>query len=86
MNNICESIEITLLRDFENIKVNVIDETHKHKKHLHYKPGKHHIKLVIVSKELNSMPAIDAHRLINKSLETFLKNDIHALSIKIREL
>ena len=83
MNDICDLVEKTLIHDFDNIKVTVVDETHKHKKHSLYKPGKYHLKLEIVSEELSSMRSIDAHRLVNKSLASFLKNDLHALSIKI---
>ena len=67
----------------ENIKI--VDNSHKHKKHKFYSPDKFHLKLNIKSKYLNSIPRINAQKMIMKILKKDLQKKIHALEINIEK-
>ena len=45
---------------------------------------KGHFKLFIVSKQFNNMSQINRHKLVYKTLDTLLKTEIHALSIRAK--
>ncbi|MFC4891909.1 BolA family protein [Pseudofrancisella aestuarii] len=65
-----------------NAEINIIDETHKHKKHKGFIEGKYHFLIEINSRELNNLSRLKAHQEIYKSLEDLMQH-IHALSIKL---
>ena len=83
MNDICHKISSKLHQDFDIVTLEVIDDTHKHKKHKSFIPGKHHITIKINAKNFTEKNLIESHRAINNSLRSFFQSDIHALSIKI---
>lgn len=83
MNDICQKISSKLYQDFDIEELEVIDETHKHKKHKSFVPGKHHITIKIKAKNFANKKLIESHREINNSLSLFFQSDIHALSIKV---
>ena len=67
-------------------KLEVIDESHLHIGHAGYKSGgETHFLINIFDSNLSKQPRIQMHRAINKIMEDELKNQIHALSIKIHE-
>ena len=70
----------------KNIKINkieIIDNSEKHKGHKFFNSKKLHLKLIIESEELRSLGRIQAHKKIMQILNHELKNNIHALEIKI---
>lgn len=73
--NILEKID-------SNAEINIVDETHKHKKHKGFIEGKYHFVIEINSKELNNLNRLKAHQIVYKSLEDLMQH-IHALSIKL---
>ncbi|APC97343.1 BolA/IbaG family iron-sulfur metabolism protein [Francisella frigiditurris] len=73
--NILEKID-------SNAEINIVDETHKHKKHKGFIEGKYHFLIEINSKELNNLSRLKAHQEIYKSLGNLMQY-IHALSIKL---
>lgn len=64
-------------------KLEIIDNSHKHKGHKFFSPDKFHLHLKIKSFYLYSLPKIHAHKLIMKILKDDLKKKIHALEISI---
>ena len=64
-------------------KLEIIDNSHKHKGHKFFSPDKFHLHLKIKSFYLHSLPKIHAHKLIMKILKDDLKKKIHALEISI---
>ncbi len=65
-------------------KIIVIDNSSKHKTHKFFDKNKYHICLQIESKYLSGLNRIDSQRLIMSILSKELKNQIHALEIKIK--
>jgi BolA protein len=76
-------IEKILSDYFKPIKMELIDESHKHIGHEGAKTGLSHYKLIIESEKLNNLNAITQHRLIYQALGDLMQTDIHALSIII---
>ena len=68
---------------FENIEI--VDNSYKHIKHKSFLPEKYHLELKIKSIYLNSLPRINAQKIVMKILEEDLKKKIHALEIKIEK-
>ena len=83
MKNYFDNIEKKLRKNINFEKIEIIDNSHKHKSHKSFLPNKLHLALNIKSNYLISLPKLDAHKLIMKVLEDELKNKIHALEIKI---
>ena len=62
----------------------LIDDSYLHTKHKSFDSKKFHLKLIIKSEKLNKMTKIDAHKHIFSILNEEMKNNIHALEIKIK--
>ena len=56
---------------FENIEI--VDNSYKHIKHKSFLPEKYHLELKIKSIYLNSLPRINAQKIVMKVLEEDLK-------------
>ena len=67
--------------NIESIKIE--DKSFLHKNHASNQEGKFHLKLIIVSKDLNDISKIDSNKKIYKILEKELKNNIHSIQILI---
>jgi BolA protein len=79
-----QRIENLLKNNLNYQKLEVINNSHLHKGHSESDDtGETHFKISIFSPELNSIPKIQAHRKINKLLESEFKKGLHALEIKI---
>ncbi len=72
-----------LLENFKIENIDVIDNSHLHEEHLEQGNDETHFKLVITSEELSRLPKVEAHRKIKKLLHDELRNQIHALEIKL---
>ena len=83
MKNYFEEICIRLNREIEIEHIDIVDNSHKHKKHKFFSPEKFHLHLKIKSSYLNSMPRLRAQKMIMKILKDDLKSKIHALEISI---
>ena len=69
--------------DIENIEI--VDNSHKHKGHKFFSPNKYHLHLKIKSLYLDSLPRVNAQKIIMKILSKDLKTKIHALEISIEK-
>ena len=82
MNTFKLLIKKKLVDAFKASKVEIIDNTSKHKNHKHFQEDKFHLKIIIESEYLKSLNRIDAHRKVKQILKEEFKN-IHALELKI---
>ena len=78
MKNYFDYIEQKLRKNINFEKIEIIDNSHKHKGHKSFSSTKLHLALNIKSNYLVSLS-----KLIMKVLEDELKTKIHALEIKI---
>ena len=83
MKNYFQEIENKLKAQIEFEHLQIIDNSHKHKKHKFYSANKYHLKLKIKSVYLNSISRINAQKIVMKVLEEDLNTKIHALEIAI---
>ena len=83
MKNYFKIIEEKIKLNVKLEKLEIVDNSHKHKRHKSFSPERYHIKLILKSKYLNSMSRLEAHKIINKILKEDLKTKIHALEINI---
>ena len=83
MNNYFDEIKKRLSNKIKIEKIDIIDDTQKHKHHKSFSPGKLHLNLKINSIYLKSISRINAQKIIMKILKDDLKTKIHALQINI---
>ncbi len=84
MNDYIDFIENKIKKNINVEKIVILDNSHKHKNHKSFQANKRHLYLEIESKFLRSLSKLDAQRNIMKILKDELKNNIHALEIKIK--
>ena len=85
MKDYFEEIDRKLKDQIKIEELKIIDNSHKHKKHKFFSPEKFHLQLQIKSLYLQSIPRINAQKLIMKVLKEDLKKKIHALEISIEQ-
>ncbi len=85
MKNYFKEIEKKLKDNVKFEKLEIIDNSLKHKGHKFYSSEKFHLKINIWSSHLYSLSRIDAQKKVMKVLEEDLKTKIHALEINIQK-
>ena len=85
MKNYFAEIEKKLSSEIEIEKIEIVDNSHKHKGHKYFSPDKFHLHIKIKSLYLNSLTRVSAQKMIMKILKEDLKTKIHALEIKIEQ-
>jgi|TARA_B100001093_G_C26800921_1_gene1003356 BolA protein len=85
MKNYFMDIRTKLNNQIEIQDIEIVDNSHKHKGHKFFTPEKFHLHLKIKSLYLNSMPRLNAQKIIMKILKDDLKTKIHALEISIEQ-
>jgi len=85
MKNYFEEICIRLNREIKIEHIDIVDNSHKHKKHKFFSPEKFHLHLKIKSLNLNSISRVNAQKMIMTVLKEDLKTKIHALEISIEK-
>tara|TARA_B100001029_G_scaffold166621_1_gene159183 strand:- start:315 stop:596 length:282 start_codon:yes stop_codon:yes gene_type:complete len=83
MESFIKVVEKKIRDSIELKKIQIIDNSFKHRGHKSFSKDKFHLKIIIDSKYLKSLNKIQAHKKVMKILEKELKNKIHALEIKI---
>ena len=83
MKNYFDEIKNKLKKKFVIEKIEIVDNSSKHKGHKYFSPEKYHLHLKIKSLYLNSISRISAQKLIMQVLKDDLKGKIHALEISI---
>ena len=84
MKSFIENLENKIRKNIRLNKIEILDNTDKHKKHKSFKKNKFHITLIIESEELRLLNRIQAHKKVMKILSPELRTQIHALEIKIK--
>ena len=64
-------------------KIEIINNSHKHKGHKFFSEDKYHLHLKIQSLYLKSLTRLNAQKLIMSVLKEELKTKIHALEISV---
>ena len=83
MENYFKDIEKRLGEKINFEKLEIIDNSHKHKGHKFFSKEKYHLHIKIKSLYLRSISRLSAQKLIMNILKEDLKNKIHALEISI---
>tara|TARA_X000001036_G_scaffold220685_1_gene206558 strand:+ start:1431 stop:1685 length:255 start_codon:yes stop_codon:yes gene_type:complete len=83
MENYFSYIEKKLEEKINFEKLEIIDNSHKHKGHKFFSEDKYHLHLKIESLYLKSISRLSAQKLIMNILKDDLKTRIHALEISI---
>ena len=83
MENYLENIKKKLKNKINFEKIEITNNTEKHKNHKFFTKEKYHLHLKVKSLYLSSLTKLSAHKLIMKILKEDLKNKIHALEISI---
>ena len=85
MENYFKNIEKKLEEKITFEKLEIIDNSQKHKGHKFFSEDKYHLHLKIKSLYLRSISRLSAQKLIMNILKEDLKNKIHALEISIEQ-
>ena len=85
MKNYFEEICIKLNSEIEIEHIDIVDNSHKHKKHKSFSPEKFHLHLKIRSLYLDSISRLNAQKMVMKVLKDDLNTKIHALEISIEK-
>ena len=83
IENYLESIKKKLQEKIDLQKIEIINNSHKHRGHKFFSEEKYHLQLKINSIYLKSISRINAQKLIMDVLKDDLKTKIHALEINI---
>ena len=83
MENYFKDIEKKLKEKINFEKLEIIDNSQKHKEHKFFSKEKYHLHLKIKSLYLRSISRLSAQKLIMNILKEDLKTKIHALEISI---
>ncbi len=84
MKSFLKELEKKIKQNINVDKLEILDNTSKHKSHKSFEKDKLHLTLIIESDELKELQRIEAHKKIMSILSNELKNKIHALEIKIK--
>ena len=84
MNDFLKIVEDKIKKNIKVESIFIVDNSAQHKKHKFFDAKKYHLRLEIKSVYLASLNKVEAQRKIMKILSDELKNNIHALEIKIK--
>ena len=82
MNSVVIKIEQLLNQKINIHHIDIIDDSHKHRNHKKDTQGGHY-RLFLVSDYFENMNLIDRHKVIYNVLDSMIKTEIHALSMKL---
>mgnify|MGYP001373535215 FL=1 len=83
MEDYIKNIEKKLADKIKFEKIEIINNSHKHKGHKFFSEDKYHLHLKIQSLYLKSLSRLNAQKTIMSILKEELKTKIHALEISI---
>ena len=83
MKDYLKEIEKKLEKKIKFEKIEIIDNSNKHRGHKFFSEKKYHLHLKIKSLYLKSITRINAQKIIMNTLKEDLNNKIHALEISI---
>ena len=83
INELITIVKNKLLNQINIESINIEDKSFLHKNHKGNQQGKYHLKVTIVSEELNKMNKIESNKKIYKILNQEIKKFIHSIQILI---
>ena len=83
MKSFIETIKEKITKNIQVNNVEIIDNTHLHKKHKSFNKSKIHLKIIIKSESLKALSKIASHKKIIDLLKEEIETKIHSLEIKI---
>ena len=83
MKSFIETIKEKIINNIQVNKIEIIDNTHIHKRHKSFNKSKLHLKIIIESEFLKSFSRVDSHKKITNLLKDEIEKKIHSLEIKI---
>ena len=83
INKLISIVKKKIEVNFKIESIKIEDKSFLHKNHSGNQSGKFHLKLIIISKELNQLNRIEKNKKIYKVLEKELKENIHSIQILI---
>ena len=83
MKSFIETIREKIVNNIKVNKIEIIDNTHIHKRHKSFNKSKLHLKIIIESDFLKSFSKLDSHKKIIDLLKDEIETKIHSLEIKI---
>ena len=83
MKSFIETIKEKITKNIQVNNVEIIDNTHLHKRHKSFNKSKIHLKIIIKSESLKSLSKIASHKKIMDLLKEEIETKIHSLEIKI---
>jgi BolA protein len=79
-----ERIRELLMRELSPTRLDVEDESHRHRGHEGAKDGRGHFRVHIVAAAFSGKPALARHRMVYTALGDMMTTDIHALAMDAR--
>lgn len=70
------------LQSLAPLRIQVIDDSHKHAGHEGARDGRGHFSVVVVSEAFRGKLPLARHRLVYAAVGSMMETDIHALAIK----
>jgi BolA protein len=81
---IAETIRTKLEAAFSPVKLDVLDESDRHRGHAGYQEGgETHFRVAIVSAAFDGLTRLDRHRRVHQVLDAELKGRVHALALTL---
>ena len=83
MKSFIETIKEKIVNNIQVNKIEIIDNSHLHKRHKSFNKSKLHLKIIIESDFLKSFNKVNSHKKITNLLKEEIEKKIHSLEIKI---
>ncbi len=83
MKSLIEIIKEKIQKNIKVNKIEIIDNTHIHKRHKSFNKSKLHLKIIIDSDDLKFSNKIESHKKIINLIKNEIETKIHSLEIKI---
>lgn len=81
--SVAETIRTKLMHRFAPLRLEVVDESHRHKGHAGARPGgESHFQVDIVAAAFAGLSRVQRQRLVYEALAEELKGPVHALGVK----
>lgn len=77
-----EKIKSRLQQSLQADRIEIIDDSFKHKGHEGAKSGGGHFNVIIIAKAFENKSLVQRHQLVYAALGDMMQSEIHALSIK----
>ena len=83
INDLIAIVKKKLQNQINNEDIKIEDKSFLHKNHVGNQDGKFHLKISLISNELNTMNKIESNKKIYKILDKEMKETIHSIQILI---